>query len=322
MHPLKLGLFLPTFEWTAESPFAGLFSRTPRWPDLLAVARRAEAVGFDSLWLPDHLLFRWEGDTGASQGQWEAWSVLAALAATTERIELGTLVLCAAFRNPALLAKMADTVDEISGGRLVLGLGAGWHEPEYRAFGFPYDHRFGRFEEAFTIVRTLLREGRIDFAGTYHEARECELRPRGPRSQGPPILVGGSTPPKPRLLRLAVEHADLWNDWLVFGRSHPDAVPPLREAVDAACVQAGRDPATLGRTVSVMVAAPGHEPAPTGPGVEPVVGDAAAVVEALRGFAELGAAHLQVVLNPSTEAALEAMAPVVAALKQDGPRPR
>ncbi len=172
---LKVGLVLPQF----EDLMAG---RTARWNDLLAMARRAEALGFDSLWLVDHLLYRFpfDDDTQPPRGLWECWSLLAALATATERVELGTIVACTSFRNPALLAKMADTVDEISGGRLILGLGAGYHAFEFRAFGYPADRLFGRFEEALTIIRGLLRDGHVDFAGSYYQAHDCELRPRGP----------------------------------------------------------------------------------------------------------------------------------------------
>jgi alkanesulfonate monooxygenase SsuD/methylene tetrahydromethanopterin reductase-like flavin-dependent oxidoreductase (luciferase family) len=310
MRPLKLGIFLPTFEGTGDV----LFPRTWRWPELLALARRAEAVGFDSVWVPDHLLNRWEEVQGPTQGIWEGWSIMAALAASTQRVEIGSLVLCGAFRNPALLAKMADTVDEISGGRLVLGLGAGYHEPEFRAFGYPFNHLGSRFEEALTIIATLLREGAIDFVGTYCQARDCELRPRGPRSGGPPILVAGGIPPGPRMLRLAAEQADLWNGWLAFDRSHPDAVPPLREQVDAACARAGRDPTTLGRTVSIRVVPPGHEAVPMGPEVEPLTGGTEEMAETFRGFAREGITHLQLILNPCTEAAVEALVPALESL--------
>ena len=119
------------------------------------MARAAEEVGFDSIWLGDHLLYR--GDGREERGPWEVWTMLAALAAVTERVELGPLVACASFHPPGLIAKMAATIDEISGGRFVLGLGAGWNETEYRAFGLPYDHRVSRFEESFEIVRRTAR---------------------------------------------------------------------------------------------------------------------------------------------------------------------
>ncbi|HEV2006435.1 MAG TPA: LLM class flavin-dependent oxidoreductase, partial [Candidatus Limnocylindrales bacterium] len=156
-RPLRVGVQLPEVE------------REVRWPEYVEMAKRAEAVGFDSFWLGDHLLYRY--DDGSTRGPWEMWTMLAALAASTSRIRLGSLVASTAFHAPAMLAKLAATVDEISGGRLILGLGAGWNEPEFRAFGFPFDHRIDRFEEAFTIVRTLLCEGAIDFDGRYFQAR-------------------------------------------------------------------------------------------------------------------------------------------------------
>jgi probable F420-dependent oxidoreductase len=307
-RPLKVGLFLPAAEGMAGG-------QAPRWSDLLALARRAEAVGFDSLWLPDHLLVRlWmPGWDGHLVGGWECWSLLSALSAVTERIELGPLVSCSSFRNPALVAKMADTVDEISGGRLILGLGAGWHDYEYRAFGYPFDHRVSRFEEALTIIAGLLREGQIDFAGRYYSARECELRPRGPRPNGPPILVGAHGE---RMLRLAARHADAWNaDWYV----RPDEVPPVRAEVDAACAAVGRDPATLERTLAVLIDAPGWRPRPGADwptdmrhgGRSPATGTPEELPELLRGFAAEGIAHVQVWLEPATLAGLEAFAPVL-----------
>src|SRR5215208_6263524 len=235
MRPLKLGIFLDIFEGEDGT---SQVTAAKRWPELRAFARRAELLGFDSLWVPDHLLWRDDGVEGSTRGAWEAWSILAALAADTKRIELGALVLCTAFRNPALVAKMADTIEEISGGRLILGLGAGYHEPEFTAFGYPYDPRISRFEEALTIITTLLGEGQIDFTGSYYHARDCELRPRGPRPGGPPILVAGGMPAGPRMLCLGAERADLWNDWLVWGRSWPDAVPQLRQRMDEACADA------------------------------------------------------------------------------------
>ena len=168
-HALKVGLLLSVAEGSAGG----------RWTNLKAMAQHAEAAGFDSLWIADHFMIP-GGSDEPPHGRWECWSILSSLAAVTTRIELGTLVTCTSFRNPALLAKMLDTVEEISDGRLILGLGAGYYEPEYRAFGFPFDHRLDRFEEALQIVHGLLRNGAIDFQGRYYEARDCELRPRGP----------------------------------------------------------------------------------------------------------------------------------------------
>ncbi len=300
----KVGLFLPLGE-------AMLGGTTAGWPDLLALARRAEELGFDSLWLPDHLLLG-RGD-GVTVGARECWSLLAALAAATSRVELGPLVACTAYRNPALLAKMADAVDEVSGGRLVLGLGAGWAESEFGAFGFPFDHRASRFEEAIQIIAGLLRDGRVDFEGAYYEARDCELRPRGPRPQGPPIMVGASGP---RMLGLAARHADAWN--ADFGTT-PASIRPANGAVDAACLAAGRDPATLGRSASVLVVVAGH----ARPGDHwaadvhagrALSGSADELAAALRAYADAGIGHVQVWLDPNTVAGAEAFAPVLALL--------
>jgi alkanesulfonate monooxygenase SsuD/methylene tetrahydromethanopterin reductase-like flavin-dependent oxidoreductase (luciferase family) len=184
------------------------------WTALREVAELGEAVGFDTLMAPDHLLFRRsppgnvpavDMPEGKSRGIWEAWSVLSSVAAITRGVQLGPLVACTGFRNPALLAKMAETLDEISGGRLLLGLGAGWHQPEFEAFGYPFDHRVGRFEEALRIIVPLLREGQVDFEGQYYRARDCEIRPRGPRPSGVPIFIGAQGP---RMMRLCARYAD------------------------------------------------------------------------------------------------------------------
>ncbi len=305
-RPLKVGLVLPFRERQMEGA-------TPRWADILAMAQRAEAIGLDSVWLADHLIFQSEGQT---TGAWECWSLLSALAATTRRVELGSLVICTGFRNPALLAKMADTVEEISGGRLILGLGAGWNEVEYRAFGYPFDHRVSRFEEALTIIHALLRTGQVDFAGRYYAARECELRPRGPRPTGPPIMIGTRGE---RMLGLTARYADLWNVWLAFGRSRPAEIPPLRAQVDAACRAVDREPATLGRTAAVMVDTQGRRTGPTVPvrpglAPEPLTGAPEELAAGLRAFAAEGISHVQVYAHPDTLEGVEGLAPVLALL--------
>ncbi|MBA2775184.1 MAG: LLM class flavin-dependent oxidoreductase [Chloroflexia bacterium] len=303
-RPLKIGIMLPE----SEREMAG---ETAGWSDFLAMAKTIENIGFNSLWFADHLLMTVEGHE--SQGAWEAWSMLAAFAAVTERIELAPFVCCTAYRNPALTAKIAETVDEISGGRLILGLGSGWAEPEYRAFGFPYDHRFSRFEEAFTIIRTLIREGEIDFHGQYYDVEHCELRPRGPRPQGMPIMVG--TFGAPKMTRLIAEYADIWNVWAQHTGNRASGIPPLRDALDAACEGVGRDPATLERTVAVMVDFPGAYGRP-GQTVPSLIGSPEELADEMRAYAREGISHVQIYPDPCTLAGIEALAPMLELLDQ------
>jgi alkanesulfonate monooxygenase SsuD/methylene tetrahydromethanopterin reductase-like flavin-dependent oxidoreductase (luciferase family) len=305
---LAVGLML----WPIEDRARGT---TPRWRDLLAQARRAEELGFAALWIPDHLTIHLPFPGEQPSGAWDAWSIAAALAAATERIGLGFLVACTAFRNPALVAKMADTVDEISGGRLTLGLGAGWDEAEFRAFGYPFDHRVSRFEEAVTIVRQLLREGRLDYAGRYYQMLDCELRPRGPRPQGPPVLIGSSANGE-RMLRLTARHADVWNrdfDVPCPGETlySPADLDSAQRRLDAACAAEGRDPATLTRTAGVWVDLPDG---PSRAAWGALRGSSAELAAALRRFADAGFHQVQVWLNVPTVAGIEAFAPVLEAL--------
>jgi alkanesulfonate monooxygenase SsuD/methylene tetrahydromethanopterin reductase-like flavin-dependent oxidoreductase (luciferase family) len=300
-RPLAVGIQLPEIEWEA------------RWPDLRALALRAEELGFDAVWYGDHLMYRRAGDERA-RGPWEAWTILAGLAAVTSRVLIGPLVAATAFHNPAMLAKKAATVDEISGGRLVLGVGAGWNETEFRAFGFPFDHRISRFEEAFTIVRSLLRDGVIDFAGTYFAARDCELAPR-PRPGGPPLLIGSSGE---RMLAITIPYVDAWNAWFDSFGNRPGGVPALRDRVDAACRNAGRDPTEVARTLAVQVRLPGGSGRLMGePGrapISPVAGSPDEIADVLRAFAAEGISHVQLVVDPITLASLDALAPVLEAL--------
>jgi alkanesulfonate monooxygenase SsuD/methylene tetrahydromethanopterin reductase-like flavin-dependent oxidoreductase (luciferase family) len=280
-RPFKVGITLPPFR---------------PWRELRPLVETIEAVGLDSIWMVDHLTLRFPTQTIPTA---ECWSIVSALAAATRRVELGTLVSCTGYRNPAVLAKIAVTVDEISNGRLIVGLGAGWHEPEYLAFGLPFDHRAGRFDEAFAIIRGLLREGRVDVAGQYYQAPDCVLSPRSDRPSGPPIMVAASGK---RMLRLTAQYADWWNGcW--YG-SPADVAGP-RAAVDAACQVVGRDPATLRRTAGVRLDLPDH----TGgfaPGRKPPITESpAAIAELLRGFAAEGIAHVQFWPDPLSQSSLE-----------------
>jgi len=304
-RPLAIGFQLPEVE------------RVVRWPEYVTLARLAEDVGFDSMWIGDHLLYR-TAALGA-RGPWEAWTMLAGLAAATSRITLGPLVACTSFHNPAMLAKMAATVDEISGGRLVLGLGAGWNETEYQAFGFPFDRRIARFEEAFTIIRTLLREGRIDFEGEFYQARDCELLPRPSRPNGPPLMIGSKGD---RMLAITLPHVDAWNVWYTDTGNRPDGVPPLRAKVDEACRAVGRDPAEIERSVAVLVRLPGGTGRQDGDLKEnppPLEGSPDEMAEGLRAYAREGISLVQLVVDPITTGSLEALGRVLEIL--DRPRP-
>jgi alkanesulfonate monooxygenase SsuD/methylene tetrahydromethanopterin reductase-like flavin-dependent oxidoreductase (luciferase family) len=301
-RPLGVGVQLPEVE------------REVRWPELRSMARTAERVGFDSLWLGDHLLYRFAD--GSTRGPWEVWTSLAGLAEATDRIALGPLVAATAFHAPAMLAKLASTVDEISGGRLILGLGAGWNETEFRAFGFPFGERVSRFEEAFTIVRTLLQEGRIDFDGRFHQARDAELKPTPARPGGPPLLIGSSGE---RMLRITLPYAHAWNAWYADTENRPEGIAPLRDKVDAAARDVGRDPADIERTVAVLIRMPGGTGREMGNTEErmtvaPLEGDAQTIAEGLRAYARAGIGHVQLVVDPITEGSIEALGATLADL--------
>jgi alkanesulfonate monooxygenase SsuD/methylene tetrahydromethanopterin reductase-like flavin-dependent oxidoreductase (luciferase family) len=288
MRPLKVGVQLPEVE------------REVRWPELLDMIRAVEDLGYDSVWLGEHLLYRWPDRP--PRGPWEAWTELAAIAAVTNRVEFGPLVACTSFHNPALLAKQAATVDEISGGRFVLGLGAGWNETEFLAYGFPFDHRIDRFAEAYAIIRGLLQDGAVDFEGRFYQARDCELLPRGPRAGGPPLLIGSNGP---RMLRLTMPSAHAWNSWFTNFGNRPEGIGPLRDVVDEACRDVGRDPSEIARTGAVLVRLQGgtgriQGSYSTEQQPPPIEGSAAAIADGLRGFADVGIEHIQLVLDPIT----------------------
>jgi probable F420-dependent oxidoreductase len=282
------------------------------WPHVRAMAEASEAAGFDSIWVYDHLLFRLEGKP--TLGIHEAWTMLSALAVATERVELGAIVLAMPFRNPALLAKMAVTLDEISAGRLILGVGCGWNEPEFDAFGFPFDHRVGRFEEALKVMVPLLQQGRVTFGGRWHQADDAELIPhyRRPDGRPIPILIAGR---RPRMMRLVVEYADAWNAaWLGPVAQLEPRVAPLREAL----AEAGRDPATLDITVGVSVTLPELSELPLEVSASSLTGSPEELAAELRAYREAGAAHIIVSLEPAVPAAVEHLGRALALLRASG----
>ncbi len=261
---MRVGLCIPIGERGPELiPF--------RYSEMRELAQAAEQGGLDSIWVPDHLFIR--SEEGSERGVWESMPMLAAMADATERVELGPLVLCTPFRNPGMIAWAANTLDEISNGRFVLGLGAGWHQPEFDAFGFDFDHKVSLFEDALEIVTPLLREGRVSYEGRLSRG-ESTIHPRGPRPQGPPIMTAGSGP---RMLRLTAKFADRWNS--VWYGLPTDEFRDERRRLEEACAAIGRDPKTIEISAGLQVAAP-EEGKVNGP--ESIVGRAEELLDALR----------------------------------------
>ncbi|MBA2300444.1 MAG: LLM class flavin-dependent oxidoreductase, partial [Chloroflexi bacterium] len=262
--PMKVGVVLPIAQDDG-------MAAPPSYPEVRAVATAAEEGGLDSVWVYDHLLFRSDGET---TGIHECWTILAGIAEATSRVQLGTIVMCTSFRNAGLLAKMAGTLDHMSGGRLILGIGCGWNDPEYEAFGYPTDHKVGRFEEALTVIRSLIRDGRSDLGGRWVTATDAVLAP--PARPDIPILIAAK---RPRMLELTARHADAWN--LAWFGMPDERWARVRDELAAACATVGRDPTTLERTVGVIVRYPDLMVAPASadaadPTAEPaLVGDAA-----------------------------------------------
>jgi probable F420-dependent oxidoreductase len=274
------------------------------------MARAAEEVGFDSIWVGDHLLYR--DDDAPARGPWEAWTMLAALAAATERVELGPLVACTAFHPPGVIAKMAATIAEVSGGRFVLGLGAGWNEEEFLAFGLPFDHRVSRFEEAFTIVRGLLAGERVTLRGRYLQAEDAVLLPR---PAAPPRLMIGSN--GPRMLAATLPHVDAWNTWYEDYGNSPDGFAALNERISTAARDAGREPREIARSACALVVldASNGERASTPDAPPPVTGSPDRIASALRELHDAGADEIILVVDPITETAIRRLGEVVAQVR-------
>lgn len=296
MTPLRIGVQLPEVE------------RDVRWPEYRAMARAAEDAGFDSIWVGDHLLYR---DGRPERGPWDAWTLLSALAAATDSVRLGPLVACAAFHPPGVLARMAANLGEVSGGRFVLGIGAGWNETEFRAFGVPFDHRTSRFEEAFEIVRRLLAGERVTFEGRFHRVEDAVLLPRPARR--PALMIGSNGE---RMLRAALPHVDAWNTWYDGYGNHADGFAQLNARITALAVEAGRRPEEIRRSACVLVVidrSAGERP--ISDGVAPLEGSPGAIFDGVRELAEAGADEAILVLSPITEHSIRSLDEVVAAFR-------
>lgn len=285
--PLRIGIQLPEVE------------RDVRWPEYLAMAGAAEDVGFNSIWLGDHLLFR--GDGRPERGPWEAWTLLAALAAVTERVTLGPLVACAGFHPAGLLAKMAANIDEISAGRFVFGLGAGWNRTEFRAFGIPYDHRVERFAESFTMIRGLLSGERPTVDGRFLRAADAVLLPLPHRRV--PLMIGSNGP---RMLALALPYVDAWNTWYDSYANSVDGFAALNQRITAAAIEAGRRPEEILRSACVLVvvdpSAGERRVSPDTPGIPPE-----RLNDHLLALELAGAEEVILVVSPITEQSIQVL---------------
>ena len=278
IRELDVGVQLPEVE------------RTVGWPELLAIAQTAEACCFASVWVGDHMLYR--GDGRDERGPWDAWALLAAIAASTERVKLGPLVASTAFHPPGLIARMAATIDEVSRGRFVLGLGTGWNEVEFQAFGIPFDHRVARFEEAFEIIRRLVAGERVTFEGRYHRVEDAVVLP--PPARRIPLMVGTQGP---RLLSATLPHVDAWNCWYSWYGNTADGFATLSAKVD------GR----VRRSACVLVSVGGGaDERAFEEGAPPV--DARHLSDHLHGLADAGADEAILVLDPIDQRAVATVA--------------
>lgn len=314
---MKIGVVIPT--WTDS-----LHGRTPTLHESLGVARHAESVGLDSVWLTDHLY--WEAFVdfravgielpaeleGVKGGQWECWTTAAAIAVQTSRIELGTLVSNTTFRNPALLARTADNVMELSNGRLILGLGAGDFVSEHMAYGFDFDRHVGRFEESLQIIKPLIEGRSVTFDGEFVRADGAALLPKSAAGT-PPVLIG-TLKGKPRMSRLVAEHADMWNCMIAFGDCAASAYDNAWAPIRAACERYDRDPATLsqGATVAVNFT---PEPYPIVPTSIPFSGSVEEIADRFAEYAARDVAHVSTIPHPWNEAGLDKLAAVLDCLR-------
>lgn len=286
---MRVGVQLPEVE------------REVRWPEVAAIARVAERCGYDSVWVGDHLLYR--GDGRPDRGPWDAWTQLAALAASTSRVRLGPLVAATAFHSPGLIARMAASIDEVSGGRFVLGLGAGWNAAELRAFGHPTERLIDRCAEAVGPIARLLAGERVSLRGRFAQLDDAVVLP--PPRRRVPLMIGSIGP---RLLAAALPHVDGWNVWYADHGNTAEGFARRSADVDRICREVGRDPDGVERSACVLVAVDGsggerrHDAPPVTP---------ERLRAHLRELADSGCDEAILVLDPITERSVERLASAV-----------
>jgi alkanesulfonate monooxygenase SsuD/methylene tetrahydromethanopterin reductase-like flavin-dependent oxidoreductase (luciferase family) len=299
---LAFGLVLPMVEGPADGV-------KPTWLQIRAMAQRAEDLAFDTVWTADEIVWR-NPDWPGPRGWWECLSMTGAVSACTSTVQVGTWVMSALHHNPGMIASAAETLDEICDGRFVLGLGAGHPGAGARGFGYPQDRTVSRYAEALEIIVPLLRGESVSFAGQFHRAQGAEVLPRGPRPGRIPLMLGGHAR---RTIGLAARYADTWSAYATTS-SLPDAFRPMTVQLDQICQDIGRDPASIGRSVGVIVE-PGDVKAAEalGFGVA-ITGSTNQIVEAIGGFASVGVTRVELFPYPNTIDTLEQLAPVLAAL--------
>jgi alkanesulfonate monooxygenase SsuD/methylene tetrahydromethanopterin reductase-like flavin-dependent oxidoreductase (luciferase family) len=293
--PLRVGIQLPEVE-----------RRVP-WDDYVAMARAAEEVGFHSVWLGDHLLYRDDGRE--ERGPWDAWSLLAGLATVTSRVQLGPLVACTAFAPPALLARKAAAVQEMTGGRLVLGVGAGWNRAEFEAFGLPFDHRAARFIESFEVIRRLLDGEHVRYVGDFTHLVDAVVLPQ-PQSR--PALMVGSV--GERVLRATLPYVDAWNCWCAWFGNTPEGFAEQNARVTQLAQDVGRDPAAVIRTAAVLVLLDDSDVGRTNADLPPITGSTTTIADRLREFQAVGVDEVILVVTPITESSIRRLGEVVSSV--------
>lgn len=314
---MKFGLCLPH----ETQHMAG---KTASPDDIIRLAKLAENLDYDSVWVVDHFCYKPYDDQeelglsipeemkGVVIGAWECWSTAMAVAMATERIEIGTLVSNTGYRNPSLLARIAETVDAFSHGRLIFGVGAGDFPSEHDMFGYPWDRRIGRFEEALKIIKPMMQGKKVTFEGDFYSVKEAQLLPRGPRAEGAPLLIG-VLGKGPRMKRLVAQYADEWNCWLAFRDNRTSAYLPYRDAMFEACEKHGRDPSTLKLNVTARVCASDVPPEYTA--THPIHGSPQQIADQLNAFAELGVSHMNTFLSPNNDSGYETLSAALELLR-------